>query len=331
MRKLCYIAFILIITGCTYSSSPYARQLDLDARLIQSDPSEAWSRLNTYDVSEFEDSAIMARWALLYTEAMVANNLACPTDTIVNIALNYYGNHRDEEAFRHASRLKALMHDSLHHDELATALYLQKEKEFMVYRERARNVHNLTAGLFLLLLAAAIIVWQRQRLKIKDAQHSQTIAEASQLRRSLQAHRSTCSELEAKLSAILATRFKTIDELCETYYETQGTKNERKAIAENVQKQIAAAQSDKEMFAEMEECVNNCSGNILDKLRSQWPDIKSGEYQMFVYLSCHLSNRTIALLLGENINVVYKRKSRLKARIAELSLPDTPLFLSVFQ
>ena len=51
-------------------------------------------------VAEFEDSATMARWALMYSEAMVANNLAAPADTIVDIAVDYYGSHSDYERLK---------------------------------------------------------------------------------------------------------------------------------------------------------------------------------------------------------------------------------------
>ena len=49
-----------------------------------------------------------------------------------------------------------------------------------------------------------------------------------------------------------------------------------------------------------------------------------------VYLASGLSNRTIALLIGESIDVAYKRKSRLKAKIAATDTPGKAQFLSVF-
>ena len=88
MRNLLYIVILLIFTGCHFSES---RSIVLDEaqRLIQSDPTAAMSRLNEVDVSELHDSATMARWALLYSEAMVINRLDAPTDTIIDIAIDY--------------------------------------------------------------------------------------------------------------------------------------------------------------------------------------------------------------------------------------------------
>ena len=124
MRSLLYIVIMVIVTGCSYSSS-HPVVLDEAERLMQSDPSAAMSRLNSIDVSEFRDSATMARWALLYSEAMVINRLSAPTDTIINIAVDYYNRHNQTDEHKKASRLKALIQSTGGSDALATALYLQ--------------------------------------------------------------------------------------------------------------------------------------------------------------------------------------------------------------
>lgn len=111
MRSLLYTVILFAITACGYSGSR-PEVLDEAQQLMQSDPTEALSRLNGVDVSEFQDSATMARWALLYSEALVVNNLSAPTDTIVNIAIDYYGQHNLTDEFDKASRLKELIQSS---------------------------------------------------------------------------------------------------------------------------------------------------------------------------------------------------------------------------
>ncbi len=49
-----------------------------------------------------------------------------------------------------------------------------------------------------------------------------------------------------------------------------------------------------------------------------------------VYIVSGLSNRTIALLIGESIDTTYKRKSRLKAKIASSSSPNKDILLNAF-
>lgn len=198
-------------------------------------PRTAFERLNALEVAELEDSATMARWALMYSEAMVANNLAAPADTIVDIAVDYYGSHSDYE------RLRGCL-----------------------------------------------------------------------------------------ITDVIKQPLNVIDDLCETYYATQGTKAERKSIVDRVRSQIDALKVDEGLFSEMESAVNECLGDMLALFTEELPNLKRDDYRMMVYLACNLSNRIAALLIGESVDVVYKRKSRLKARISTSGCPHSGLFLSVF-
>lgn len=327
MRVLIYIVVLLAVTGCSLSRSR-SEVLEEAQRLMQSDPAAALSKLNAIDVSEFRDSATMARWALLYSEAMVVNRLSAPSDTIVDIAIDYYGNHDLTDEFRKASRLKALSRSAEGADALATALYLQKEKEFLLYKERSKRELYTAIGLVILLVAAGIILWMRQRMKLQAAKNDALMAEALGLRSLIDAKREDVGRLESKLHGLLENRFTLIDSLCQTYYESQGTKTERKAVVEKVKSEIESVRTDS--FCEMEQAVNDCRDNLLVKVKTLYPDIKAGEYQLLVYLASGLSTRTISLLLGESVDVVYKRKSRLKSRLKEVVAPECGDVMAVF-
>lgn len=331
MRGLIYIFMILMLAGCSCSASHHVRGLDEAERLLQSDPTAALSQLNAYDLSEFNDSAVMARWALLYSDALVANGLYAPNDTIVNIAIDYYGRHDCADEWQHASRVKALLSSSdTNRDELAIALYLQKEKEFMLFKERVKLQQILLSGVLVLLVAISIIILQRQRIRLKEAGNRALMTEASVMREDLMKRQSECEAMASRLASSLAGRFNVIDELCITYYESQGNKAERKMIADKVKSQIEALKTDAGVFEEMERIVNNCHEDMLTHLTLEWPDIKLDDYKLMTYMACGFSNRAIALLVGESIEVIYKRKSRLKSRLRDLSLPHGSLFLTIF-
>lgn len=295
---------------------------------MQSDPSAALAKLNGVDVSEFKDSATMARWALLYSEALVVNRLSVPTDTIINIAIDYYGHHNITDDFQKASRLKALIHTSDNADALSTALYLQKEKEFFLYKERVKREQFMFISLVILFFAASIIIWMRKRIKIQSLQNDTLIAEASGLKNQIVASHGDICRLETKLHGFLDNRFALIDSLCQTYYESQGTKNERKAIVEKVKCEIESMRTDS--FERMKQVVNDCRDDLLIKVSDLYPDIKPEEYRLLVYLASGLSTRTICLLLEESVDVVYKRKSRLKAKLRDSVMPSCPEIMTVF-
>lgn len=327
MRSLIYIVILMIITGCGLSSTQ-PKVLDEAEREMQNNPSAAMSKLNGIDVSEFRDSATLARWALLYSEALVANRLSAPTDTIVNIAIDYYGRHKYIDEFNKASRLKALIKAGDDSDALATALYLQKEKEFFLYRERMKHETYTYCGIIILLTAFGIIIWLQQRLKMQTLQNEALMADASGLKQCIESGKEDVSRLEGKLHGLLVNRFALIDSLCQTYYETQGTKTERKAIIDKVKKEIESVRTDS--LPEMEQVVNDCRDNLLIKVRNHYPDIKDEDYQLLVYLAGGLSTRTISLLMSASIEVIYKRKSRLKARLKEVMEPGCPKIMTVF-
>ncbi len=327
MRNLLYIVLLIVVTGCGFSSVQ-TKALDEAQRVLPDDPSAALSMLNDVDVSEFQDSATMARWALLYSEAMAANRISAPTDTIVNIAIDYYGRHNHADEYHKATTLKTLICSSGDSDALATALYIQKEKEFLLYKERVNRRVYMFVGIVILFVAVATIIWMRQRMKLQSLQNETLMAEASGLKNRIDASRGDVDRLEDKLRGLLETRFALIDSLCQTYYESQGTKTERKALVNKVKCEIESVRTDS--FHEMEQVVNDCCGNLLVKVRGNYPDMKPEEYQLLVYLASRLSTRTISLLIGESVDVVYKRKSRLKSRMRELVAPACPDVMAVF-
>lgn len=327
MRGLIYIVVLLIITGCSYSGSR-SMELDEAQRLMQSDPSAALSKLNEVDVTALEDSAIIARWALLYSEAMAINRLSTPTDTIVDFAIDYYGSHNLTDEFKKASRLKAILQSTESSDALSTALYLQKEREFFIYKERVRHERFMLGSLIVIILATGIIVWMRQRIRMQTLQNEALMAEASGLRLKVSVSQGDIGRLEAKLHGLLENRFTLIDSLCQTYYESQGTKTERKAIIDKVKSEIESVRNNS--YCEMQQAVNDCRDNILVKVKELYPDIKAEDYRLLVYIASGLSTRTISLLMCETVDVIYKRKSRLKARIKETVMTSCPEIMTLF-
>lgn len=316
MRSLLYVVLVMAAVCCGCSRS-MPESLERAERLMLTDPSAAMDVLNGVDVAGLADSASVAHWALLYSEAMVANRVSAPTDTIVNIAIDYYRYHGQIDQFQRASELKALIQANSANDPLASALYLQKEKEYLLFKEQVKRRNLVALIIFLGLFCIGLYVWMRQRMRIHKLENETLIAEASGLRNRVEASQLALHEL-------LDDRFELIDSLCQTYYETQGTPLERKAIVDKVKSEIESVRVDS--LPRMERLVNECQEGLLEQVKEKYPEIKPEDYQLLVYLGCGLSLRTISLLLGENIDVIYKRKSRLKSRLKE----RTPQVLKVF-
>jgi len=331
MRSLLYIFIIILLSGCSMSNS-FSRKLDDAQAMLATDPEEAYQQLNALDISEFNDSAEMARWAMLYSEAMAANHICLPTDTIINIALEYYSHHNLTTELAKARLLKNSItsDNNITTDSLIRALYVQKVREYRLYRERTARELYTTWSIIAILLFLGVIIWQRQRLKMQRMLNNILITEASDLRLHLSVREADCQELEISLEKLLGQRFELIGKLCDTFYEAQGTRSERNAIAGQVKKEIESLKNDLKTMDNLEQAVNKCRNNLLAKLKREMPAISHDDYILFTLLACGFSNRAISMLIGETIEVVYKRKSRLRARIKNGNIPDCHIFLSVF-
>lgn len=310
MRGLLLFLLILLAGACAGGNTRNG-ELDEAQALLDDTPEKAFEKLNALDVSEFHDSATVARWALLYSEAMLRNRLTAPADTIIDIAVSYYRRHGDRHALQRALAVKQTRTETPATDELLQARYIQKVKEYALYK--ARREKTTLAGCLLLAAIAALgsILWMRGRLRLKQAEAAMLLAEADALRQEADTSRASAGSLFDK-------RFALIGRLCDTYYEAQGTRAERAVLAGRVKTEIEALRTDGEAFSELERQVNAGRDNLLTRLRKALPDIRPAEYTLAVYLACGFSSRSIALLLDEKIDNVYKRKSRLKARIRQL-------------
>lgn len=315
MKSLLYIILSLLICGCSYSGIQTEKLNDAQ-HLLKKDPKTALDKLIALDISEFQDSATIARWALLYSEALIANRLNAPTDTIINVAVEYYGNHHLTPEYQHAVKLKSIILSSPdNHDALGKALYIQKEKEFLLYKERATRKQYIIIFIGIALIATILLIWLRQKLKLTTLHNDALIAEASMLKHRIETNKQNEDKLENTLHNLLDNRFALIDSLCQTYYESQGSKTERKSLADKVKNEIENIRNN--AFSEMEHAVNACRANMLNRLKETIPHITQEDYRLSVLLACGLSNRTISLLLDCSIDNVYKRKSRLKSRLKE--------------
>lgn len=311
MRGLLYLIVLLAAAGCSAAGS-YDADLTHAEQEMATDPDGALERLTAMDVSQLGDSALIARWALLYSEALQRNSLAAPGDTIINIAIDYYRSHGDEAALAKAKDVKASADWSVAPDDLMRARYLQKVREYSLFRERQQRRLLTAWGLAILGVALAAIAWLTGRLRARRARINALLAEAASLRGAA----SDSGALRVAVDSLFSSRFELIDRLCSTYYASQGTKAERNAIVNEVKEEIEAMRRDQKSFARLEAIVNESRDNVLVKLRDALPAITPADYTLAVYLACGFSPRAMALLLEDKIENVYKRKSRLKAKLA---------------
>ncbi len=122
------------------------------------------------------------------------------------------------------------------------------------------------------------------------------------------------SALGGSLNKLFGERFKTVDSLLAIYSAHKGTKIERKKIYEEVDRLLNSFESS-EINKRLIESVDLYFDGMASRFREDFPDLKTDDYMLFLYLVCGFSNYSIMLLLDVTMPTVYSRKKRVKAKI----------------
>lgn len=168
-----------------------------------------------------------------------------------------------------------------------------------------------------ILLILFLSIWYHMHLKTHRKEMELKILEAENIRHILNVTKEDASAMQQSVNQLFEQKFKSIDELCNTYYVYQGSQNERTKIYNNVIGLISNLSKDKKTIAELEVFVNTYKNNLMSDFRAEYPMLKDEDYLLFLYIVVAFSARAISILIGESLPVVYNRKSSLKRKIQQ--------------
>lgn len=184
----------------------------------------------------------------------------------------------------------------------------EREKEFETARlmDRISDVRN------------ELISLQRE----KDEQ-------ISSLTRALESeNQEAMSGFREQIYSLYQTRFRFFDNICRQYYSFGMTASKQKQIFKVVEENIREVSDDKEIMA-LEEIVDAFRGGVMKKLRAEFPRFKEEDFKVMCYWYAGFSPTAMCVFMKvDDINDIYKRKSRLKARIEKSESPNKDFFIS---
>ena len=181
-----------------------------------------------------------------------------------------------------------------------------------------------------ILLVLFLSIWYHLHLKAHRKEMEIKMLEAENIRHILKITKEDASFMQQSLNQLFEQKFKSIDELCNTYYVYQGSQKERTKIYDNVIGLISNLSKDKKTIAELETFVNTYKNNLMADFRTEYPMLKDEDYLLFLYIVVDFSARAISILIGETLPVVYNRKSSLKRKIQQGESVMKERFLSEF-
>lgn len=267
-----------------------------------------------------------------------------------------YARHDYENAFLNFQK-RVEMQDSLFYHIINKSVvnaqkdYFKRQTEYDTERLRMKNT------IILLIVIASVVTlasisyfWYR---KVKDKEREKEFETArlmdrisdvrnelislqrekdeqiSSLTKTLESeNQEAMSGFREQIYSLYQTRFRFFDNICRQYYSFGMTAAKQRQIFKVVEENIGEVSDDKEIMA-LEEIVDAFRGGVMKKLRAEFPRFKEEDFKVMCYWYAGFSPTAMCVFMKvDDINDIYKRKSRLKARIEKSESPNKDFFIS---
>ena len=229
--------------------------------------------------------------------------------------------------------------------------YFKRQAEYDAERLHMKNTIILLIGIASAITLASIsYFWYR---KVKDKEREKELEtsrlidrisevrnelislqrekdeQISSLTRALESeNQEAMSGFREQIYSLYQTRFRFFDNICRQYYSFGMTAAKQRQIFKVVEENIVEVSDDKEIMA-LEEIVDAFRGGVMKKLREEFPRFKEEDFKVMCYWYAGFSPTAMCVFMKvDDINDIYKRKSRLKARIEKSESPNKDFFIS---
>lgn len=129
------------------------------------------------------------------------------------------------------------------------------------------------------------------------------------------------------LAKLFHDQFRFVNDIGRLMLDYENDSRGHKVIYKNVNELVSKFSNDKRTLEGLERMINDYFDNASQKFRTQFTELNENDYRRFCYHTAGFSGKLIALFLDETTANMYKRKSRLKERIANSTAVDKELFL----
>ena len=200
--------------------------------------------------------------------------------------------------------------------------YFRQKSERNHQRYTISKIVASTIAAFGIAISLAIVKYMRYRIRLKNEEINRYMATVNELQSTIRQH----GDMAPLLERLLKDRLQLIDELGNMYYEQPNMRKQQEHIYCKVKSVIDDLSNNKTTLDELEDIVNKCRDNKMARLRKDMPELKEKDFKLACYLFAGFSNRIICIFMGDSIENIYKRKSRLKAKIAASNTPSRGTF-----
>ncbi len=200
---------------------------------------------------------------------------------------------------------------------------LMREKD-LAHKRHNRSFIIITTAIILILAFIISVLYIRSQ----QARIEKYILLASNLQNDLYTAKDNTKDLQTAINNLFRQRFLDINAICDNLYPYKNKLNDNDKAYQQIKSLLPTTDTENETLMKVEQFINAYKDNLLIKFKEQFPKIKSIDYIIFIYTVIGFSYRTIGFLTNLDINNLYKRHHRLRAKIANSDAKDKDLFLS---
>ncbi|MCM1489367.1 MAG: hypothetical protein NC095_00865 [Muribaculum sp.] len=203
--------------------------------------------------------------------------------------------------------------ESLDNYEKATELINQKQR----VNERLLWIVSL---LSLVLMMGVIILIFRIKLSRREMILQNSLDNLESLKNDFADLLNKNKFLSDSLIQSILDKYVQINSLCDEYYEKQYSldkKNELESMIKKIKKMFYK----KDYISQIEKDVDSYTKGLFSSFKRDFPDLKSDDIKLYMFLVLNFSSRTISVIMDLEISVIYNRKSRLKKKIQAHTTP----------
>lgn len=209
-----------------------------------------------------------------------------------------------------------------------------REKEMRAHRSRVQLIMTTGAGILLALLSmvAVLVIRLRATRQRADAEKQLLILrdELKHRHEESREHEASLAEMSSRVDRLFRDHYEAIEMAANLLLDASLSKNSEKKITDSLGSIIDRCRAPK-FLRSLEQTVNLYRDNVIDRLRSQMPELADSDMVIVLYAAAGLTPRVMCLLTGLSTSALYNRKYRLKKRIYTSGAADTSEFIRLIE
>ncbi len=212
--------------------------------------------------------------------------------------------------------------------------YNDKSEEAELHAKKVQFTLLLASAVFLIILGLGLLLYKyRMRLKEMEMEnHMNEILSLSEeirnkdndyirLLSKLDSEKVTNESQRLLIEKLFKEQFHTINMLCDEYFEQEENDRTNRLLYRRIKNEVMKV-AQPESLKKIEGTLNNCMDEIIRKLREQFPQFKSDDITLLIFIYAGFAPRSICLFMDMKLKTFYTKRSRLKERMASSKASD---------